>query len=356
MGARRHRIVEEDVDRVLAAPLPWSQLDGATVLVTGAGGFLPAFLVDVLLRRGELGPGRTTVLGLVRSRERAARRLGHLLDHPALRLIEGDAAAPPPIDGPVDFVIHAASPATPRAYGVDPVGTIAPNVLGTAHLLALARQRASRRLLFLSSGEVYGRVRDDQVPTPETALGLVDPLDVRSCYAESKRAGEALCVAWHHQHGVPAVIARPFHTYGPGLDLGDGRVFADFVADAVAGRDLVMKSDGRARRAFCYLADAAAGLFTALLRGEPGQAYNVGNPAGELSITELAELVAGLVPGRGLKVIRQPRPPDDTYLQSHIPRNSPDVVRLAALGWSPVTPPAEGFRRTILSFLPEGAP
>jgi nucleoside-diphosphate-sugar epimerase len=133
------------------------------------------------------------------------------------------------------------------------------------------------------------------------------------------------------------------------MPLGDGRVFTDFVADVLAGRDLAMRSDGAASRAFCYLGDAAAGLFTILLRGTPGCAYNLGNDRAELSVRALAELLAGLEPARGLKVRREPQA-DGDYLPSPILRGCPDVSRLRALGWAPRVGPEAGFRRTLRSF------
>lgn len=354
MLPHRNPIVQEDIQNLIARPLPWDAFTGATVLVTGAAGFLPAYLVETLLHLNDVRGAGIQVLAMVRNRERALRRFAAHADRRDLRLLVQDAAEKASIDGPVDYVIHAASQASPRYYGLDPVGTLLPNVLGTRHLLELARDRRSRALLFVSAGEVYGRLRDDQFPTRESDFGIVDPTDVRSCYAEAKRMGETMCIAWHHQFQAPARIARPFHTYGPGLDLTDGRVFADFVADIVAGRDLVLRSDGSARRAFCYLADVTEGLFWILLRGVDGNAYNVGNPGGELSIRELAELLVGLFPERGLRVAYAPRSDAGGYLPSPFARNCPDVAKMAALGWAPTTSVAEGFRRTVKSFEWEG--
>lgn len=345
----RHPVVEQDLERILAADLPWNDLDGKVVLVTGAGGFLAAYLVEALLRRNEKeGKTLTQVVGLVRSEDKARRRFAHYAGRADLRFVVGDVSEPLSWSGPLDMIVHAASQASPKFYGTDPVGTLSANVLGTHFLLRLAREVGASRFLFFSSGEVYGQVSDAQVPTGETDYGYVDPTQVRACYAESKRMGENLCVSWQHQFGVPAVIVRPFHTYGPGMDLGDGRVFADFVADIVAGRDIVMKSEGRAERAFCYLADATAGFFTVLLRGEPGQAYNVGNPAGLISIADLAETLTGLFPERGLRVRQEA--PAGGYLPSPIHRNCPDIAKAAALGWRPETTVPEGFRRTVASF------
>jgi nucleoside-diphosphate-sugar epimerase len=274
---------------------------------------------------------------LVRDEARARRRLG---THPALELVVGDASAPPELAG--DYFIHAASPATPRVYGVDPVGTIAPNTVGTHSLLRMARDAQTRGFLFISSGEIYGQV--DEIPTPETAYGAVDSTDVRSVYAEGKRAGETLCVAWHTQFGVPAVIARPFHTYGPLMALDDGRVHADFIAALVEGRDLQLRSDGRASRAFCYVADVVAGLLTVLLRGEPGTAYNVGSDE-LISVGELADLLSQAF---DVGVVRAPAPPG--YLESPISRNCPNIERIAGLGWRPTTSLTEGFRLAVESY------
>src|SRR4051794_12611231 len=274
----RRTVVTEDLRRINAAPLPWEQLAGRTVVVSGAAGMLPAYLVETLLARNELDPAfGVRVVGLVRDRARAAERFGAYTGRDDLRLVEHDVTEPVAFDvvAAADVVIHGASPASPARFTRAPLATLAANVTGTEQMLRLADARGAERFLFISSGEVYGEV--SRVPTREGDYGAVDPTSVRSCYAEGKRAGEALCAAYHHERGVAARIARPFHTYGPGLRLDDGRVFADLVADILRRRPLTLHGDGRARRAFCYLADAVEGLFTVLLRGDAGRAYNVGS-------------------------------------------------------------------------------
>ncbi|MBL8918792.1 MAG: NAD-dependent epimerase/dehydratase family protein [Myxococcaceae bacterium] len=355
MSATFEAIVAEDVERILAHRAPWADLDGATVWVSGAAGFVPAYLIETLLRRNErLPPGaRCTVLGLVRSMETAQRRFERYAGRDDLMLAHWDAALPLPASAhewpAPTFVIHAASQASPRYFGKDPVGTFLPNVMGTHHLLEVARRAAARGVLFFSSSEVYGQVPPEQIPTAEGQGGFVDPATVRACYAESKRAGETLCVAYASQFGVRTTMARLFHTYGPGLRLDDGRVFADFIRDALDGRDITLLSDGSARRPYCYLTDAARGLFTILLTGVAATPYNVGNDTAEVSVLELARLIAALSPKRP-SVTAQPRVEGAGYLASTVARNCPDTSRLRALGWSPDIDVQTGFDRTLRSF------
>jgi nucleoside-diphosphate-sugar epimerase len=345
-----HPIVSADLAKITHASLPFDAFDGATVLVTGANGFLPAYMVEALLLRNETSRGRkTTVVGLVRNAKKACERFSRYLGHPDLRLLVQDVSQPIQVDGPLDYIVHAASQASPKYYGVDPAGTLLANSLGTHNILELARAKNARGVLYFSSAEVYGNLPAAESPIPESAVGKLDPLAPRSCYAEGKRFGESLCAAWHRQYGVRVKIVRPFHTYGPGMAADDGRVFSDFVADVVAGRDIMMKSDGRAVRAYCYLADATLGFFTALLLGADGEAYNVGNLSAEASVLELADMLVGLNPRAGLRVIRS-EVPNANYSPSQIERCAPNTSKLEALGWRATTSLADGFRRTIESF------
>ena len=348
----RNPVISEDLRDIAGFPLQWELLAGKTLLISGANGFLPAYMVETLLYLNETRQeAPVKIIGVVRNLAKAQARFAHYAQRGDLQLIAQDICQPLDIEGPVDYIVHAASQASPKYYGKDPVGTLSPNVIGTAHLLELARSKNVSGFLFFSSGEVYGEVAATQVPTREDAYGYLNPVSVRSCYAESKRMGENMCVCWHHQYGVPAKIVRPFHTYGPGMALDDGRVFADFVADVVNRRDIIMMSDGSARRAFCYLADAVMGFFAVLLRGVPGEAYNIGNDGGEISIGDLAELIAGLSPEGGTRVVRKDAPATSDYLKSVISRNCPDITRAKELGWKPKTDLLQGFERTIRSFL-----
>jgi UDP-glucuronate decarboxylase len=349
--AQRHNVIQEDLEEIVRLGPDFQMFAGKSILITGGNGFLPAYMVETLLFLNEVRPDfQCQVIGVVRNRDRAERRFLPYRDRHDLRFVVQDVSQPIDIDGPVDYIIHAASQASPKYFGADPVGTFTANVIGTHHLLQLAQKKNSQGFLFFSSGEVYGILDATQIPTKETTYGYVDPAQVRSCYAEGKRAAENLCVSWSSQYGLPTKIARPFHTYGPGMLLDDGRVFSDFVANILDNKDIQMKSDGSAIRPYCYLSDAVRGFFTVLLNGISGEAYNVGNPHAEVSVLDLAEILVGLYPEKGLKVVRTSEKRAAGYIKSPIQRNCPDISKVKEIGWEPFHSIESGFRRTIRSF------
>ncbi|MBS1638272.1 MAG: NAD-dependent epimerase/dehydratase family protein [Bacteroidetes bacterium] len=345
-----NKIIKEDVRSIIDNFDHWEVFRNKTILISGANGFLPAYLVETFL---SLDPAlHVKVVALVRNRRKAETRFEHWLQNPMLEILEQDVCQDISYAAPVHFIIHAASQASPKYYGTDPVGTLNANVTGTINLMKLAHLKQVESLLYFSSGEVYGTVDEKNIPIPEDGYGYLDPTQVRSCYAESKRMGENICVSWHHQFGVKAKIVRPFHTYGPGMALDDGRVFADFVSNILQGKDITLNSDGSARRAFCYLTDATLGFLTVLIKGENGQAYNVGNPTQEYSIWELAEVMTTIKPEKNLKVyINEAYVQGNNYLKSPYPRNSPAIDKIRKLGWEPKTSVKIGFTRTVESFL-----
>lgn len=344
-------IIRDDLTRIASVNLPWENLREKTILVTGGGGFLAAYLIKAILAVDFLYQLNIKIICVARNIQSIQLRLSAYVHVENLSVIQHDISKPLPSDFPcTDIIIHSASQASPKYYGVDPVGTLLANSTGTMYLLDHAVKSKADRFLFFSSGEVYGVPIDSTLLVSEQAYGYLDPMNVRSCYAESKRIGETMCAAWTQQHGLHASVVRPFHTYGPGMALNDGRVFADFVADVVAKRDIVLKSDGLASRAFCYIADATVGFLTVLLIGSKSEAYNIGNPDAEISIKELAEVVASIFPERGVGIRFELPASSNLYLPSPIIRACPSINKINGLGWFPVMGVKDGFHRTIQSF------
>ena len=341
----------EDFEYIVSQALPWKKFANKTILITGSTGFLASYLIEALLYLNQQKKNKITIIGMARDKEKAEKRFIKYKNRSDLKMvIQDDVSNPINIRERVHFVIHTASLSSPKYYNTNPVETLKPNVLGTYNLLEFSRSQPVESFLYISSGEIYGIMQAIGF-TNETIYGPLDPIDIRSCYAESKRMGETMCVSWQHQYGTPTKVARLYHTYGPGIPLNDGRVFADFISNILNNENIVMKSDGRATRSFCYIADTITGFLTILLQGEDGKAYNLANENAIVSIKKLAEILVDLFPEKKLKIVFEERQKEDTYMKSKIMINCPDTTKLRSLGWKPHFSLEEGFKRTIESFV-----
>lgn len=349
MSEAHQSIMAEDAARLLARPLPWERLSGRTVLITGATGLVAGYLCEVLLLRNRLmGDEPTKVTALVRDLSKAQRRFGAYAKSAGVEFILQDMTAPLARLPRFDLLVHAAGNASPRRFASDPVGTYAATVLGTHELLAHAERTGTQGFLFLSSGAVHGAVPGSTTVIDERTMGIVDPLDAYACYAESRRMAETMCAAWTRQHGLPTRIARLGHSYGPGLQRADDRAFAEFVYSVLDGRDIVLRSDGRAVRPYCYLADVTDALLRILLMGEDGDAYLVAYPEASCSIVELATFLASADPARPVAV-HTASVASTTDVVNRDPQRALDISKLRELGWQPRIGYEEGFRRTLRS-------
>lgn len=341
-------IIEEDLDQICSSSIAWENLRGCRVLITGATGMIASYLTMSLLHYRAMHQECSFELSiLVRSLKKAQDMFMPYWDYDWFHVIAGDVCSWSTKEK-FDFIIHGASPADPRSFGIDPAGAFLPNVLGTWSLLELAKRSNAKRFIFLSSGESQGQLLDSQYLIDEHTFGILDPMAIRSCYGEGKRAGEALCAIWNRQYGVPTSVIRISHTYGPTMDIKhDSRVFAEFVSCIVERKDISLKSDGSAIRPFCYVSDAVDGILRVLLAPNPELCYLM---AGKeyLSIWGLAHMLCRLFPERQLHVIKSIRSQNDSYLEaSKQPQCKIDTSKLQALGWKPEVTVEEGFVRTV---------
>ena len=337
-------VVRQDVEQIVGNDLPWTDLDGRTVLVTGATGMVGQYLVRALLGARDVHDVDVRVLALVRSAEKARRVFG-AADLKGLSFLVQDVSRPIELDGTLDVIIHAASPAQPTAFRDDPVGVITANILGSYNTLELAKEH-SAKFCFISTMEVYGQIEgEEDVVVAEDGRGDFDWFQHRSAYPESKRSAETLALAYGAQHDVDYTIARMTHTYGPGMGLDDPRVQAQFLKFAMEGEDIVLKSDGSLRRTYTYIADAVTGVFHVLLQDDGQRVYNIANEDAKVSIRELAETVLDVSGGAGELVFDIDE--DAAKFWSKTRNTYADSARLCALGWRPTTTLRDGMARTV---------
>jgi dTDP-glucose 4,6-dehydratase len=300
------------------------------VLITGAAGFLGSHLSDRFLAEGH------EVVGMDNFITGHPDNIAHLVGEPRFRFIQHDVSDFIYVEGPLDGVLHFASPASPIDYLELPIQTLKVGSLGTHKSLGLAKAKRARYFL-ASTSEVYG---DPQVhPQPESYWGHVNPVGPRGVYDEAKRFAEALTMAYHRYHGIETRIVRIFNTYGPRMRARDGRVVSNFVVQALKGEPLTIYGDGRQTRSFCYVSDLIDGIYR-LFASDRAEPTNVGNPY-EFTVRQLAEAVLRLTGSRSPIELR-PLPTDDPKVRQ------PDItIARAVLGWEPSIQLEEGLVRTI---------
>jgi UDP-glucuronate decarboxylase len=323
-------------------------LRGKRILVTGSAGFLGfnfLHFFSYLNEAGGAGISVVTADNYLRGKPRWILELASY--DPNISLQQLDVTLPWPERGDrFDFIIHAASIASPKIYRKYPLETLDANILGLRHMLDLARHSESESFLFFSSSEIYGDPPPNEIPTKERYRGNVACIGPRACYDESKRLGETLCYLYAREKKVPAKIVRPFNNYGPGLRLNDGRVVPDICRDVIAGRDIILRSDGSPTRTFCYASDALTGYLLALLSPYHGEPFNIGADKPEIPMRDFANLVL-VISGSRRTVIYQPSD-DQDYLTDNPKRRCPDITKARSwLGFEPKVTLEAGAARVI---------
>ena len=269
--------------------LDLEKLKDKKILISGSTGLICSYIIDMLIYANLKKNTNITIMAISRSEESLKNRFSYYFDNELFIPVIQNVCEPLNCHQ-VDYIIHGASNANPKLYIEDPIGTMNANYLGTLNMLEVAK-RCNAKMLFISSGDVYGQFETHDDETTEDQYGYIDILNVRSSYASSKRAAETLCVGYHSQYGVSISIVRPAHIYGPTYTKSDTRAVSDFINKATNGEDIIMKSDGSAVRSYCYVGDTAVGILKVLFSGENGNAYNISNNKSIVSIRKLAEII-----------------------------------------------------------------
>lgn len=345
--------VEEDINAIAESirddgrMLP--MLEGKTLLITGGSGFIGSYIVaviDLLNRKFLAKPCKVISLDIYLTGQNSKNNLIKEVSSEHITFVKHDVRFPFEVKEPVDYVISAAGVASPVYYKRFPIETIEGTVFGIKNSLELARQKGAKAILYFSSSEIYGNPDPRFIPTPETYNGNVSPIGERSCYDESKRLGEAMCMAHFAVHKLPIRIVRPFNVYGPGMRSTDYRVIPTMLSRGLQGMDLSVHDKGSQTRAFCYVTDAITGFLKVLLLGRDGQAYNIGNDTEETSMLALAETIADSVFGGNVKAKLISYP--GNYPKDEPMRRCPDLSKARKeLGYGPKVSLKVGLKRAF---------
>ncbi len=346
--------INQDISRLFCDGLDLSRLQGKNILVVGATGLIGSCIVNVLMQNPQKD---YHVIASGRNRQRAQLKFNNYWADSHFSFLELDVTLPViknlnkqiteevyGIMQHIDYIIDAASNASPNFFKQAPVEVMLANIEGVKHLMDYGLTHGMKRMLYISSGEIYGE--GDGREFSEKSSGYVDCASVRACYPSSKRAAETLCMAYGEEYGADVIIARLSHTYGPGFTESDNRVYAQFVRNVLRGEDIVLKSTGDACRSWLYVVDAANAVLRLLLDGEKGNAYNVAHPDSNITIRQLAELVAAQAHRKVVLDIPQDIMQGKT---SPITKATFNTDKLQALGWKPLFDISEGIAHTLES-------
>lgn len=299
----------------------------------------------MLMKENEINKANITIIGIVRNIENAKKIFEKYLENGYLKLIEHNIMEP--IKEKVkniDYIIHAASNAHPKAFTTEPIETLLGNINGTKNMLDLAKESEIERFIYISSGEIYGENLDNIEGFEEEYRGYINNLSFRSCYPIGKVSAENLCVCYSKQYDIDTVIVRPCHIYGPTVTSKDSRVIAQFISNVLNNEDIIMKSDGKQYRSYCYVIDCITGLLTALIKGKRENAYNIANKESNITIKEMAELIANY---ENKKVIIEMPTRTEKSGYNVVQKSILKANKLENLGWKPKYNIKEGIKETI---------
>jgi nucleoside-diphosphate-sugar epimerase len=332
--------------RLALKSIPTTQpLKNKKILVTGGTGMLCSSIVDIFLLLNKEHKTGITIYLAGRDKKTSLDRFQSFSEEDGLVFVSYDATKSNQVDysGNLDYIIHGASNANPELYMQRPVDTMLANILGLSRMLDLAKASSAKRLLYVSSSEVYGQ-KPGFDPFSEDDFGYLDILHERAGYPSSKRAGESLCVAYGMQHNIDSVIVRPGHIYGPSIRDSDQRASAQFTRKAMTSEDVVLKSKGTQLRSYCYSLDCASAIITVLLEGERANAYNISNPNSICTISDIAEQIAA---AGNVKLAYEDATESGQVVNSLMQNASLVSTKLEQLGWNPAFDLKAGIKSMV---------
>ena len=336
----------EDIHYVGGLKLPWEKLRDKSIMLSGATGLIGSFFIDVILDKNHKSDLNCTVYALGRNEQKAKERFSKHSEDKHLIFIPCDVQKPFVRNdiGTIDYMLHLASNTHPMQYSRDPIGTITTNIIGLQNMLDFAVAHHTIRFAFASSNEIYGENRGDVELFDENYCGYINSNTMRAGYPESKRCGEALCQAYKAQVGLDIVILRFTRSYGPSMLMSDTKAISQFIKKGIAGEDIVLKSAGNQFYSYQYVADSVSGLLTILLCGERGEAYNIAEEHSDITLKDLADIIAGI---NGKKVVFEIPDAVEAAGYSTATKARLDGRKLQALGWKPKYDIKSGMERTI---------
>jgi len=322
------------------------QLEGKTLLISGGAGFLGSYIISVIHKLNKkILKKPCRVISIDNFITGKKRRIVEEIKDKNFVFINADVTKPLSINEKVDYIIHAAGLASPVYYQKYPLETIESAIFGVKNLLELGRKNKIKSFLDFSSSEIYGDPDPNFIPTPETYRGNVSSIGPRSCYDESKRLGETICMVYHSLYKIPVKIVRPFNVYGPGMLPNDFRVVPMFISHALKNEPLPVHDKGNQTRTFCYISDAITGFLKVLLSKENGEVFNVGNDDNEISMLGLATIIKKIFNGKvTIQTIEYPK----QYPQEEPKRRCPDLTKIKSrLNYNPAINLENGLRRVV---------
>jgi len=343
----RDEIIQEDLRKIVNQNIQFEKFKNQNVLITGATGQMASYYMYTLMYLNDTLNYNIKIFALVRSKEKLE-NITEYLKRKDIVPLEQDVCEKINIRENIDYVIHMASSANPKTITTNPVSIIMANVIGTMNVLELARE-SKAKVIFTSTREVYGKVEEGKEEILEEDVGVLDSLELRSCYPESKRMAENLLVSYAYQYNINYQIARIAHVYGPEMIIkNDGRIMSDLISNVVNGENITLKSRGESKRAFCYIIDAITALMRVTLSDKENQVYNIANETEEVSIRELAYSLKKWYKYKDIEVVFNLQANNNEYVK--FKRTKLNTRKLENIGWKPTINLEEGVKRTVEYF------